>query len=102
MYDFVRSKSWDLLTHGGFLTYAHHDADGQMTWTACRSGAKLWVSVNPKDTSKYKTKESLFRLYDKLLTDDDIIPEEFNVSTILLEPDEIMCVLHLFLNNITY
>jgi hypothetical protein len=87
-YDFVRSKAWTLLTHGGFLTYAHHDADGQMTWTACSSGAKLWVTINPKDMSKYKTKESLFRLYDKLLSDDDEIPEDFDVTTILLEMDE--------------
>ena len=34
MYDFIWSRSWNLLTHGGFLTYAHHDANGQMTWTA--------------------------------------------------------------------
>ena len=69
MYNFVQSRSWNLLTHGGFLTYAHHDTDGQMTWTACHSGTKLWVFINPKDTSKYKMKEALFQLYDKLLSD---------------------------------
>ena len=83
MYDFVRSRSWNLLTHGGFLTYA-----GQMTWTACHSGAKLWVFINPKDMSKYKTKEALFQLYDKLLSDNDEVPDDFDISTILLEPDE--------------
>ena len=88
MYDFVWSRSWNLLTHGGFLTYAHHDTDGQMTWTACHSGTKLWVFINPKDTSKYKTKEALFQLYDKLLSDNNEVPDDFDISTILLEPDE--------------
>ena len=90
MYDFVRSRSWNLLTHGGFLTYAHHNTDGQMTWTAYHSGAKLWVFINPKDMSKYKTKEALFQLYNKLLSDNDEVPDDFDISTILLEPDELM------------
>ena len=88
MYNFVQLRSWNLLTHGGFLTYAHHNANGQMTWTTCHSGAKLWVFINPKDTSKYKMKEALFQLYDKLLSDNDEVPADFDISTILLEPDE--------------
>ena len=32
LYDLVRSMRWELLTHAGFLTYSHHDADGQATW----------------------------------------------------------------------
>ena len=31
LYDAIRSKTWGLLTHGGFVTYTHHNADGQMT-----------------------------------------------------------------------
>ena len=87
MFNFVQSRSWNLLTHGGFLTYAHHNANGQMTWTACHSGAKLWVCINPKDT---KTKEALFQSNDKLLSDNDEVPDDFDISTILLEPDEFM------------
>ena len=90
MYDFVWSRSWNLLTHGGFLTHAHHNADSQMTWTTCHSGAKLWVCINPKDTSKYKLKEALLQLYNKLLSDNDEVPDDFDISTILLEPDEFM------------
>ena len=40
--------------------------------------------------SKYKTKEALFQLYDKLLSDNDEVPDDFDISTILLEPDEFM------------
>ena len=89
-YDAIRSKSWDLLTHGGFATYVHHDADGQMTWVTCRSGAKLWFIIHPKasEERKRKTLKTLFRLYDTLLTDSNSVPKEFEVSVILLEPGQ--------------
>ena len=90
MYDLVQSRSWDLLTHGGFLMYAHHNADSQMTWTACHCSAKLLVCIIPKDTSKYKMKEALFQLYNKLLSEHHEVPDDFDISMILLEPDESM------------
>lgn len=41
-YDTWRSLGWDVITHGCFLTYPHHDAGGQMTYSYIRTGAKLW------------------------------------------------------------
>ena len=41
LYDVIREKSWDLLTHASFAAYIHHDVDGQMTWGTCCSSAKL-------------------------------------------------------------
>lgn len=88
LYDVIRAKTWDLLTHGGFVTYIHHDADGQLTWTTCRSGAKIWFIIRPKASEERKAKsmKALFSLYDKLLTDSNSVPDEFEVAVILLEP----------------
>jgi len=35
-------------------------------------------------------KEALFQLYDKLLSDNDEVSDDFDISMILLEPDEFM------------
>ena len=92
LYDVIRAKSWDLLTHAGFATYIHHDADGQMTWVTCRSGAKLWFIIHPKasEERKRKTIEELFTLYDTLLPDSGEVPNDFKVSVVLLEPGQIL------------
>jgi hypothetical protein len=31
-FDMWRQQNWELLTHGGFLTYPHHDAGGLCTF----------------------------------------------------------------------
>ena len=74
------------------MTYIHHDADGQMTWVTCRSGAKLWFIVRPKTLEEHKRKsiDKLFMLYDTLLPDSGDIPDEFEVSVVLLEPGQIL------------
>lgn len=41
-FDNWRSGSWDVFTHGGFMTYPHNDAAGMMTFSYVRTGAKLW------------------------------------------------------------
>ena len=47
-YDLHRYPSWKLLTHAGFLTLFHYDADGLPTWTSVLKGAKLWCYLKPK------------------------------------------------------
>lgn len=34
------------MTHGLFLTYPHHDAAGQLTFSYVRSGAKVWGYID--------------------------------------------------------
>ena len=43
--------------HGEFLTYVHHDTDGQRMWTAHHSGVKTLVIITPKG-KKYKQKRN--------------------------------------------
>lgn len=63
--DTERVRGWDLMTHGGFLTYAHHDACGFSTYTTVRSGSKIWVYVDI-DGSADADRESLFSKWDGL------------------------------------
>ncbi|KAG1724834.1 hypothetical protein EDD22DRAFT_961751 [Suillus occidentalis] len=36
-------KGWGLLSHAGFLTYPHHDAEGMLTWVRLEAGLKFWA-----------------------------------------------------------
>lgn len=87
-FDTWRQQQWELHTHGGFITYPHHDAAGLCTYTYARSGAKIWCFIRP-DLSKYKDRNSLF-----LDLDNFGYPEEFSkvtpVGTILLEPGSVL------------
>ena len=86
LYNTVRSKTWDLLTHGGFVTYTHHDMDGQM-----HSGAKLWFVICLKSSGcKKKSMKILFVLYDELLPDLGEIIDEFEVLVLLLELGQVL------------
>ena len=92
MYDFIQLKTWDLLTHGGFVTDVHHDADGQLTWVTCQSGAKLWFLVFPKkdEEGKRKSIKDWYQLHDQLLQDSKEIPDDFKVCSILLESGQVL------------
>ncbi len=45
--DMLNVRSWDILTHGGFLTYPHRDGTGMGTYSYVRTGAKIWVYLRP-------------------------------------------------------
>ena len=63
-----------------------------MTWVTCCSGAKLWFIIHPKASEEWKQKmiEELFTLYDTLLPDSGEVPNDFEVSVVLLEPGQIL------------
>lgn len=63
--DTERVRGWDLMTHGGFLTYAHHDACGFSTYTTVRSGSKIWVYVDTPGAAD-ADRTSLFQQWDSL------------------------------------
>lgn len=57
--DLHKSASWTLLHHGLFFTYAHHDADGFMTWTQVLSGYKFWTILHPNSNAQDKSRDDL-------------------------------------------
>lgn len=46
--DAFKSYRWDLLTHGGFHTWPHHDGSGMGTWVYIRHGCKIWCPLVPR------------------------------------------------------
>jgi len=48
LYDMWHGQGWDIATHGGFLTYVHHDVSGAVTFVTPRSGVKMWGIVKVK------------------------------------------------------
>ena len=48
LYDMWRAQGWDIITHGGFVTYFHHDVSGAVTFVTPRSGEKIWGIIKVK------------------------------------------------------
>ena len=51
-YNNCRSSGWDVIMHASFLTYPHHDAGGQLTFSYIRTGAKVWGYLQLADVDK--------------------------------------------------
>ena len=91
LHGFLRAWGWHLLMHGGFVTWVHHDTHGQLTWITCQNGAKLWFIIRPKGgNTGCSTRDQLHHLYDKILPDLKMIPAEFKVCSVLLEPGQVL------------
>jgi hypothetical protein len=47
---------WNLMCHGGYVTYPHKDANGLCTWIYANVGVKIWAILEPRyfssDTSR--------------------------------------------------
>ena len=63
--DSERVRGWDLMTHGGFITYPHHDACGLCTYVTPRSGSKIWVYLDTMNSSS-ANRTSLFKDWDDI------------------------------------
>ena len=90
LFDAWRGQGWDLLSHGGFVTYPHHDASGLCTYVYPRSGCKIWGYFLPSIDQPGQNREVLFKKFDKLpgIAEGDFKKEE--MGTILLEEGEIL------------
>lgn len=74
--DALFSTRWDVFTHTGFHTYAHHDASGMSTWIHIRSGCKVWAPLIPVApvTQGFMKYDDLFDVFQKIFT--PATPEE--------------------------
>ncbi|KAI5999285.1 hypothetical protein EDD15DRAFT_2193947 [Pisolithus albus] len=83
--DAERLRGWDLMTHGGFLTYPHHDAGGLSTYITVRSGTKVWGYFNV-GTSSTTTRKELFDAWDNILSlDQEMNFKKYPMGVVLLE-----------------
>ncbi|KAI6012120.1 hypothetical protein PISMIDRAFT_22790 [Pisolithus microcarpus 441] len=71
--DAERLQGWDLMSHGGFLTYPHHDAGGLCMYITVQSGTKVWGYFN-MGTGSTTTRKELFNAWDDIL----LLDQEMN------------------------
>ncbi|KAL4061811.1 hypothetical protein J3A83DRAFT_4197074 [Scleroderma citrinum] len=87
--DTERLQGWDLLMHGGFLTYPHHNAGSLCTYVTVRSGSKIWgyFDTPGSDIARW---DDLFKAWDNIFQDNIALTfKKCNLGTILLEQDPI-------------
>ena len=63
----VKMSQWNLLTHAGFVTYPHKDANGVCTWIYAHQGVKVWGILRPTYTSEHNSKEDLFKVHEAMI-----------------------------------
>jgi hypothetical protein len=90
LYDAWRGQGWALLSHGGFVTYPHHDASGLCTYVYPRSGCKLWGYFHPSVMEANQNRETLFKVFDTLPGALEGTFKEEQLGTILLEEGDIL------------
>lgn len=89
--DMWRAQGWDILTHGGFVTYFHYDASGFITFIFPRSGSKIWAYSRLKEERSPKNRNDLFNLFDELLDETrKTLSDSFVMGTILIEEGDIL------------
>jgi hypothetical protein len=91
LYDMWRGQGWDIITHGGFLTYPHHNVSGAVTFITPRSGAKMWGIIKVKEEHSPDNWVDLFEEFDSILDENSTPSEERLVmGTILLEEGDML------------
>jgi hypothetical protein len=85
--DQVRSGGWVLVTHGGFISHCHHDAEGLGTFMIINCGAKLWAIHEPQPDTPASSKREMFKHFDKLFDEGE---DGHVTETILLERGDIL------------
>jgi hypothetical protein len=58
---------WDLVTHAGFPTFIHKDANGLCTWIFSHVGVKIWAILEPKYSTDHRTRTKQFALHKRML-----------------------------------
>jgi hypothetical protein len=52
------------MTHGGYATYPHKDANGLCTWIFAHVGVKIWAILEPKYMQpEHDTRPAQFKLH---------------------------------------
>ena len=63
-FDTWRTVGWDVMTHGCFLTFPHHDAAGMLTYSHIRTGAKIWAYIHLAGVD-HKDQKAVVEAWDK-------------------------------------
>jgi hypothetical protein len=92
--DNLKLSRWSLLTHPGFVTGAHKDANGLCTWIYAHQGVKIWGVLKPSHASELLSKEELFKLHEAMLAPYGHPSWDSNsdMYTVCLAPGDLLCV----------
>ena len=84
-------QGWHIITHGGFLTYFHHDASGAVTFVTPWSGEKIWGIVKVKGNYSPDNRVDLFEEFNAILDESSTPSEErFVMETVLLKEGDML------------
>jgi hypothetical protein len=76
---------WNLLTHAGYATFPHKDANGLCTWVYAHVGIKIWAVVRPKCTEQHDSDRKLTSLHREVLNAGaDELDQHGDVFTVFL------------------
>ncbi|KAI6115492.1 hypothetical protein EDD16DRAFT_1708643 [Pisolithus croceorrhizus] len=91
-FDAWRSCAWDIMTHGGFLTYPHHDATGFLTYSYIQTGAKLWAYIHLDDVDEFDSDDvaAKWNAYYKHPMATETYNKNVVVGTVLLEKGAVL------------
>jgi hypothetical protein len=83
---------WTLLTHGGYVTYPHVDANGLLSWLCSDFGVKIWAILNPKYAADDDTRAKHFRLHGKMMNSPVswTFEEASDMYTTFLSPGDVL------------
>jgi hypothetical protein len=91
LHDMQRGQGWDVATHGGAVTYPHHDASGLGTWGYPESGSKIWGILRVHNDMELNDRGKLFKAFDEVFDEDwQAIQSRVLIGTILIEEGDVL------------
>ena len=90
--DTERVCGWDIMTHGGFLMYPHHDACGLCTYVTVQSGMKIWAYVDTLMKSG-KGSKAVYKTWDSIFTGESVAGSpKVPIGTLVLSQGATLCI----------
>ncbi|KAI6001233.1 hypothetical protein EDD15DRAFT_2230494 [Pisolithus albus] len=91
-FDAWRSRAWDVMTHGGFLTYPHRDATGFLTYSYVQTGAKIWAYIHLDEVDELDSHDvaTKWNAYYKYPMATETYNENVIIGTVLLEKGAVL------------
>lgn len=82
---------WNLMTHAGFATFPHKDANGFCTWIYAHVGIKIWAIIRPRYTEKHDTPWKLANLHRMIMdANADQLDQHGDISTVFLSAGDLL------------
>jgi hypothetical protein len=81
---------WNLVTHAGYMTCQHKDANGLCTWIYAHVGVKIWAIIRPKYTAEHRTVRKVDNLHKSILDCGEDELDQHDVATVFLSAGELL------------